>query len=86
MRLDGFDVIYDYTENFTVVSVDCLDDLFQVRIGCGIVLDNQNHSVRLLHQRQRVDYDTDRRSIEDDIIEFLFKLERSSDGLGGIAP
>ena len=74
MRLDRLNVINDYAQNLSVVSVDGLNYLFQIGICCGIMLYNQHNTVRLLNQRKRVDYDTNGRSIENDIIKLLFKL------------
>ena len=85
MRLYRLYVIDDNSQDFTVVSVYSLNDLFQIGICCGIVFDNQHNSVRLLNQRKRVNYNTYGRSVKNNIIKVLFK-ERSSEGLGGIAP
>ena len=74
MRLDGIDAVYDNSEDFTVVSVYRLNDLFQIGVCCGIMLDDQHNAVGLLDKRKRVDYYADGRSIEDDIIKVLFKL------------
>ena len=38
MRLDRLNVINDYAQNLSVVSVDGLNYLFQIGICCGIML------------------------------------------------
>ena len=64
MRLYRLYVIDDNSQDFTVVSVYSLNDLFQIGICCGIVFDNQHNSVRLLNQRKRVNYNTYGRSVK----------------------
>ena len=67
---ERIDTVYDNAKDLRVISVKRLHDLFQTGISSMIVLHDQNHAVRLLDDRKRVDDDAHRRGIKDDEIEF----------------